>query len=714
MSGVSILTNVASGYRMLVEIAWVWDPATDSSGWTWTDVTTDVWQPGNVTITIGRANEASVTQPGNCSLRLKNPTGAYTPANPVSVNYPHVVLGVPLRVSASIDGGSVWRVRFFGYISSWAPGWDAQGKFAYVAVTGSGTTRRLGAGNKPLRSALERAVSTDPLSIEYWPMEDGVGSTQIASALAGRTPASFSGLTLASNTDLTGSAALPTLTSTGSVSGAVTVSPSSTSWQWDWHYLMPAAPSGGADTVIMQINTTGTVATWQYIVWSTGGGFNIHGYDSSGTKIVDQSFSAGAPNPAVGSWVHESLFVQDGAGTISWGYTRFPSLGGSTGNSGSFTLSGVAGRPTSWSVPNSAGIDGMALGHVVLYDSYNYTQPGLPAFGYVGETVDDRLYRLCITEEGIPLNRIGAGDIRMGAQSVDTLMNLLRECETADGGVLFDGLQQDLTYVSRNSLYNQSAALTLDANSGQVPAAPGPLPIFDDQRILNRITVTRTSGSFVVDEDEDGPLGTAVIGVRDGRVVVNTETDGQLTDIASWRVHLGTADGMRYPQVMFDLAAAPELASAWVVSTIADRIDLTNLSNRLTQHPAGTVSLLIEGWTEILSSRLWRVAVNTSQFRPWEVFQIQDSRLGRIETDGSTLNSSATSSAVSLSVASSGGLWATGVAFDLDIEGEQVTATFSGSSSPQTAAVTRSVNGVTKVHSGGAVVKLWKPGVLAL
>lgn len=705
MSGVPILTNVASGYRMLVETAWVWDPADSSFDWTWTDVTTDVWQPGNVTITIGRANEAAVAQPGNCSLRLKNPSGNYTPANPASTNYPNVVMGVPLRVSVSVDGGTTWRVRFFGYVSSWAPGWDAQGKFAYVAVTASGTTRRLGSGSKPLRSALYRATLADG-PIEYWPLEDGTSAGQGASAVSRAalavtsTPVNFAQDT----TGLPGGTeALPDLSGGGELISPVTGSVSASGYAISFLFRSSASTSAPIRWGI----SSGSFA-WVRVDMDSGLGVSVNAFTSTGSEV---GFVSTGTNYSDGDYHFARIVLTQSGGDIDaelW----VDGLQVSSNTSTGVTLGAPFYVQLNPRGASGLGGDVDAVGHVAIFSGTGSNSPASAVDGYTGETVDDRLLRLCVTEEGIPLNRIGTSDTAMGAQGVDTLMNLLRECETTDGGVLFDGLQQDFTYVSRNNLYNESAALTIDANSRQVPASPGPLPVFDDQRILNRITVTRTNGSFVEYEDANGSLGTAVIGVRDGRVLVNTESDRQLKDIATWRVHQGTVNEMRYPQVLFDLAAAPELASDWVVTTVTDRIDLTNLSDQLTQHPTGTVSLLIEGWTEVLSSRSWRVAVNCSQFRAWEVFKIADSRLGRIETDGSTLHQNYSAGVTSILVDSSDGLWTTGaVSFDVEIRGWQIHVTnISGSSSPQTFTVS-----ATPAELGsGDSVKLWKPGVLAL
>jgi hypothetical protein len=104
----------------------------------------------------------------------------------------------------------------------------------------------------------------------------------------------------------------------------------------------------------------------------------------------------------------------------------------------------------------------------------------------------------------------------------------------------------------------------------------------------------------------------------------------------------------------------------------------------------------------------------------FEVAVFDDPVYGRADTDGSTLASGVSSSAVTLSVATVSGfpLWTTAAAdfpFDIAIAGERVTVTnITGSSSPQSFTVTRAVNGVSKAQSAGADVRLWFPPILAL
>ncbi|WP_158885089.1 hypothetical protein [Amycolatopsis anabasis] len=81
-----------------VELAFGADLAGRPAGWTWRDVTGDLL-PQAIAVSRGRQDEAAQVQPSSCRVVLDNQHGHYTPNHPASPYFPHVVLGVPMRVS---------------------------------------------------------------------------------------------------------------------------------------------------------------------------------------------------------------------------------------------------------------------------------------------------------------------------------------------------------------------------------------------------------------------------------------------------------------------------------------------------------------------------------------------------------------------------------------------------------------------------------------
>jgi len=132
-----------------------------------------------------------------------------------------------------------------------------------------------------------------------------------------------------------------------------------------------------------------------------------------------------------------------------------------------------------------------------------------------------------------------------------------------------------------------------------------------------------------------------------------------------------------------------------------------------------TTEQLLEGYDETLSLFNWEVGFNGSPALPWEVGVRNDATRGKRDTAGSQLASGITTTATSLSVATTlGPLWSDVDAddgFDINIGGERMTVTdISGTTSPQTFTVVRSINGVVKAHSTAAAVSLWRATVRAL
>jgi hypothetical protein len=342
--------------------------------------------------------------------------------------------------------------------------------------------------------------------------------------------------------------------------------------------------------------------------------------------------------------------------------------------------------------------------------------------GYTGETADTRLSRLC-AEQGEQITITGSSNITMGAQTQATFVDLLRQCEAADGGLLYDGFSPGLAYVCRSSRYNETATLTLDMAADPPQVANPFAPVDDDQRNRNDWTVSRTGGSSARYVDQTGPLGVDAIGTYDSSIDLNLADDTGLLDQAGWRVHLGTFEGLRYPTLTIDLLAVPNLATEWLAVMLTGRVNVVNVTSRALQHPPDDLSLGVEGWSETLGLFTWAVTQNCSPQTPWRVGVLEDATNPlRLDTDGSQLAAAASTTDTSWQVATtSGPLWTTTATFpadfpfDVGIEGERVTVTdISGTSSPQTFTVTRSVNGVVAGHNPGAAMSLWQPPVLAL
>jgi hypothetical protein len=694
------------------------DLSADPSTWPWTNITGDV-RAGTVTIAPGRGDETGQASSAACSFQLLNNNKDFSAHNPAGPNYPNVRRNTPIHVI--VDPAT----RFFGYANGFTPSWDTSGKQAIVSVSASGSLRRLTQGKSPLRSVLYRSISAAK-PVAYWSLEDGSTASQGASALTGGSPLAWSGTppTRSSKT-LRGSAPLITLATDTGLAGSVQPYTSSANW-WGIQFVINIPTRPTSDLPIITLFTNGSRTRWDLGYGPGGGGvmfWNV--FDANGnmqtvsTTGFDGSFPDGNPwgkDIIIGWNIHQSGSNIAVDGAWAWQDSGGLDLIASFFNG---TITGATnGTVNRVEVLPGWSRSGWSYGHISVWGQ-PFSLYSRQMAGYNNELVTDRLARLC-AEQGVPLTITGTSTTRMGPQGIDSFVNLLRDCESTDLGLLYDGFGPGLGYITRAARYNQTAALTLDMAAGQV-AAPF-APVDDDQKNRNLYKVDRKNGSSATYEDTDGPLGTTAIGTYDSSATVNVATDTVLPNYASWLVHQGTVEGFRYPALNLDLAAVPALIDDWVAARLNSRIDVLNVDSKATGHAAGTVSLLDEGYTETLGPKSWKVAANCSPERPWEVFEVESPQRGRLQTGGSKLQAGVSASAVSLQVATtSGPIWTTSATFpadfpfDIEVSGERMTVTgVVGTSSPQTFTVTRAVNGVSKAQAANASVKVWRPGVLAL
>jgi hypothetical protein len=711
---------------VLVQIAFGANLTASSGTWTWTDVTSSVMYDGMVNITQGRDNETSQAQPAQCSFTLLNNAGDFTPYNPNSQYYPNVRRNTPVRVSLDPGGGFV--AVFCGFAVGFPPAWDVTGKLPTVAVTASGTLRRIDQGKTPLRSPLYRAVTANVASLAaYWPLEEDSGSvTGLSYFTNGSSLKTRAGTPVFGSTAPAGAVnALDLSDLTAYLSATLPTMSGATSWQVGFAFRATATGTGAGREVMKILCSGGYVVDISVSDGSAASGFEnlLLSMTDTSTNTIVTLVGDGTP-VMTGDW-HYAVFTITPSGSAQRGrmyidgVLTFDVTSG-VASSPNYPISVQPGNPpgSSTIIPSHAGA--FEIDHIYFAPDVIDHQVGFAINGYAGENPTARMVRIS-AEEDVPLTVTGTSTALMGAQPVDTYLNIMRECEAADGGVLYDGFDFGIGYICLSSRYNLSAALTLDVANAEVD---DPLsPTDDDLRNRNDMTVSRSGGSSARFIDVTGVLGTDAIGTYDSSLTVNTKTDDPLVNIASWQVHLGTVLGLRYPNLNIDLIATPSKVAAWLAATpISFRVDVQNIVTKATQAPPGTVSLIVEGYTQRINNFTWQVVCNCSPFDPWRVFVVADSTLGRIDTGASVMNSSHSAGATSFGVnTTSGALWVTTATnpgdfpFDIGCNGEQMTVTaITGTSNPQTFTVTRAINGISKATNTNDVVSLWKPTSIAL
>lgn len=682
------------------------------------DITHDVFGEGraDIVITRGTRNEGGRTDAGRCTLQLNNRDGRYSPRNPMSPLYGKIGRNTELQVKIGAD------VRFRGEVTAWPVSWDKTGTDVWVDLEAAGIMRRLDViGQKPARSALVRRVadvSDDQFILVHWPFEDSSDATFIAAVTDGAGPiAVATGLRFAADDFLPGSLPVAEVPENTPVHyhGVVPVdpNPSPTGYEVDFFIHMPEAPAGA--TRIKVVGSSGTVARWEISVSSTQ--LVLTGVTSLGVGVVLDSSTPDAFFFAEAGCRYRLRVRDIGGGTVSWaldvhnvGFTTFAAVAG--------TYAGSAGRATYVANAVESTVT-YGIGHVIVSSADGFTNSLSPAdIGYLGDEVDERARRLC-AEEGVGFRLIGTrGDSHtMGPQPAEPFLDLLREGETVDGGIFGESVDAlSLFYRTRSSLYTQQPTLILDYASGALWEVPIPVP--DDEHVVNDVTLSRPNGSQSRHVVTAGPLSTQDppdgVGVYATAQALNVERDDQLEQRAAWWASLGTVDEARFPVIEINLAhqsitSDPDLPSQAAQVRQGDRIRIVNPPAWLPPEP---IDQLVIGITETLSNFGRRLRFNCISASPYEIGVVDNDNY-KIDNDGSTIAVTAAAGATSLTVAAPNGLWTTDsgeMPFDIIVLGERITVTaIAGASSPQTFTVTRAVNGVAKELSAGAEVHVFSP-----
>jgi hypothetical protein len=683
---------------------------------TWTNVTEHVRYDQGVSITRGRTAEGTSATTGMANLRLDNRADTtqnrYSLRNASGPYFGKIGRNTQIRITKLEYG-----YRFWGEVSSWTPGADNSGNDQYVDVEASGLIRRLDASKSSVLPAMQREVmANSPLA--YWPCDEASGS--FASPIPGVRNMQVAGSpTYGDYTALPCSNPIPQLNTSAwhtptlfgtDVDGGVTVS------------FLLASPGGitnGTNLFRIYFQIQSGDAKYSPHLGLVYSGTNELSLAGVPTVIMGGIDTATGTVPIVGK---SGVLVYVGIKNGTFGLWYQGETDASPVLIGEVTWAGVSTETPISLFFNEDGNDlsnnsAAYIGQVAVWDGYgpSNTLEYASVGAYAGEAAGTRFARLC-TEEGITATvNNAANSSAMGPQLSNSVMNLLRECEATDMGIMYE-LRDDfgLGYVVRRDLYNQDVTLELDYSAGDLSSQLQ--PAFDDKDTKNDVTVQRTGGSsarYVVNSDsplstQDPPNG---VGLYATSVNVSLNADSQCYPQAGWRAHLGTVDEERITSVGVTLESAnfASLRTNALTVDSGSRLTVSNCPN-WTQD----VDQIVQGYREQFDPTIHTISYNTSSAKPYNTAVV-----GSVKADSltSTLGSDIDSDDTSLSVAVTGVPWTVNASADFDIivGGERMTVTaVSGTSSPQTFTVTRSVNGVSKSHDSGEQVRLYKPAIVGL
>lgn len=611
------------------------DLTADWLSWNWLDITDRVRHDLGITVTVGRGDERGQVTPSRCTIKVDNNDGYLSRLNPLSPYYDLLTLNTPIWIQ--LDPGSGFVDQFHGYVNEWPSTWaDASGSDAFVTIQCSGVMRRL-ASDKVLRSPVYRTIAGRTQSavrpIAYWPMEDGSGSSQFASAVPGVPAVSPAGsVSYASDSDLAGSDPLPTFSTGSSCTFQVPNYTITDAWMAQLVFNIPSDPL--VDTVIARIDTgnEGAIARYDVVVVPAAPTLTVQAFDPFGALQGQVSISldgTGPANPSPADFYGQpwSIRVCEKENTLSPGSTvlfffMVGADGSDTQSAGSFPSAPSTIR--SVTPLAHAATNGITFGHVAVHADAAFVPEGTVTAdvvasagalgGWDGEQAHERIKRLC-REEGIPVQALAGVSAAMGPQGSGKLLAELRACEAADQGFLYEW-QFGIGYQALSERYDQLVRFELDFVAEHIAGVPQPAD--DDQRMLNKFTASRSGGSSATAEQETGPFRTGPGGPGEvpGSATVNVETDNQLQPYAGWKVRLGTINEDRWPQLGFHLHGAPDLIPGWLSTFLGHRVTVANPPNPMNPY---TIDAVIEGFSYRWDEVSWTAVLNTSPASPYMV-----------------------------------------------------------------------------------------------
>lgn len=716
------VTYPTTKLRGLVEIAPGADLTADPATWSWVDISQWVRFKSGISTTVGRRDQAGTVDPGRATLTIDNRDGRFSRRNPTGPYYGQLTRNTPIRMG--VDPGSGMAYRYYGFVNEWPKRWDRSGNDSTVLITCGGILRRL-QRSAPLRSALYRTMAgiaeDDYQPYVYWPMEDGGNATRIASGLVGGGPASANGgVNFAADSDIAGSAPLPTLDLSATISAPVAGYTATGQWVAQFTMMIPSEPSGDWD--LGEFRTPGGTVTLWKLRFEQGApdALYVRGYDTSGVEQI--AFGTGAVSGDLsvaadfyGHWFMISVAAYQNSGNVQ-GWLKGKRADGLNIESATSVVAGTHAG-ISGNIVLRSPVGGTGYGHLAVFTDPNFSvifgdsQADINAAGmdgHSGEMAHERMVRIC-REEGMSITCQAAVSAAVGAQPQGTLLDVLRDAERADMGVLYEH-EWGLAYRSFDEYCNPTAQLALDFDAGHV--ADPPQTDDSDLRFRNQWTVSRTSGSSATVRDPDYDPN---VGLYEGSTTANVETDEQLSPIGGWLVHRDTADEDYWTGVKLRFARTPDLIPGWTTLPYGSRLTIANPPD---QADPGQVDAILEGWSERWDTVTWEATLNTSPASIWRVGRVAeesgdtDPFVGRVEPETLTLAADVSSSATSWQI-NSDPLWTTvadDFPTDLVFGGEKVTFTaVSGASAPQTATVTRSVNGIVKAQTAGTSGQVFYP-----
>jgi len=527
--------------------------------------------------------------------------------------------------------------RFYGEFSEpvMRPNKSSSGSGTDVKIIAEagGIIRRLTANETPLQSAITLAMKTY-VTNGWWPGEDATtaDTTSASSGTDGVQPAIINDITFAGyDATLAGSAGVMVCGSTGPVFSGICKTVTSTGHaSFVGYFKFPSLPASN-QTMFSIYSNSGTIRRWDFVVGATT--YDLNGYNSAGTLTVNKNTLHGVGTEPT-NWICYHLGITQNGANVDDIRSEWFAVGTDLYLSqtavGTTTYAGTTGVFDRVGVQGVAALADVRFAQLMTtsntgFNTIFYDAPELEfaqfSRGFAGELAGDRFERVAPLIGARPILIGDAADTEaMGAQPIDTGMNILYQCAVVDGGVITESVDQEaaLEYRTRISLCNSfGLELTWAQLSTGLEATP------DNADVANDITLTRDNGGSARAFLEFGPMSiqespNGINVVPDGPNC-NNYLDSRLPALVQQMLLVRTWPESRYPSVKIEMHRSPFTASATLAllaqkTLITDIITITSLPTFMAPAP---LYLLAKGITEELKNHTWDITWAMVPYGPY-------------------------------------------------------------------------------------------------
>lgn len=518
------------------------------------------------------------------------------------------------------DPDTAYFERYTGYVDQWPQVWTSpSANLAESRLVASDRMARIGrAAVWPDIIELEYTFdqSTSPASLTvpliYWKLGDGSESTS-----AGQSGSSGASELTVGQFGSGGTLAF------GAATGPGTDGISAPLW----------TPVGISDGKFL----TGTVEgypfydnqwTVEFFFSSTASGwaqslFYVHGWNftniylsTTGQVVVEQ---LGATKITSGTGhadgaVHHVAFTYDNDNIEL--YVDGVSIGTST-------MLADAGREVRIGAANGGSLFNGTISHVAVhnrelwsFEVADHYEAGTGAFE--GETSDERIQRIADYAQVVD-KYLDTGVTTTMSKLLThgkSPLQLLRETEVTENGLVFFNRAGELAFQSRAWRYNATPYEIYDVATGDVEE--GLLFMEDDTSLVNDATYSQPEGASYRIQNQESI--TNFDRYTKSETLYTTDATEVLA-AAQWAVNRFGTPSTRCPTVAVDIRTQD---SMWVTLQVelGDLIRLTNLPD---QAPSTEVELFVEGYSERISEEAWTITFNCTPADPESVWVLDSS-----------------------------------------------------------------------------------------